>query len=452
MPQETRYGHSELQIRSVNAADRTIDFVASTFAKDSYGTRIDQNGWQFATKIPITWAHDDRGYTPSGGRPIGKAINLRVENGQLVGTAKFPRKGIFQFADECYDLAADGFIPATSVGFDPIETEMTMEGSTQVPVYRKARLLEIAFVTIPSNDEAQINARSRKLNRESEIPDIQKRLQQVEEMAKALEATPEPATPLPTEPMPADAAESAPEVKPEETPAEPAKETAPEVTAEPAPEVTPEVEAALPEAIERMAQKMTAEYVQKCISYFEKKQPVNKAATGVLKKFYQIRGESAPADESDAWQKMGEGLTALQGQLDAVTAQVGEMKAKIEQMGAGNVEDPKDPGNVESPNYTQSEETKEEGRANVEDPKAKDNVEHSDRAKEEEKEVTYTESSTVSPPAEAPQAPVQKASARIPLSLALKLRSLKEKQMRETAEEALRHGYPVSRLGEILAA
>src|SRR3954469_263457 len=116
MPKETRYGSTDIQIRSVNREKRTIDFVASTFAIDSHGTRIDQNGWTFARKIPITGAHDDRGYTPSGGRPIGRAINLRVEQGELRGTAEFPRRGIFQFADECFDLAADGFIPATSVG------------------------------------------------------------------------------------------------------------------------------------------------------------------------------------------------------------------------------------------------------------------------------------------------------------------------------------------------
>src|SRR3569623_1715597 len=106
MSKETRYGSTELSLRSVNREKRTIDFVASTFAIDSYGTRIDPSGWTFATKIPITWAHDDRGYTPSGGRPIGRAITLRVENGQLLGTAEFPKRAIYQFADEDYDLAA----------------------------------------------------------------------------------------------------------------------------------------------------------------------------------------------------------------------------------------------------------------------------------------------------------------------------------------------------------
>jgi HK97 family phage prohead protease len=374
MPKETRYGSTELTLRSVNRDKRTIDFVASTFAIDSYGTRIDPDGWTFATKIPITWAHDDRGYTPSGGRPIGRAINLRVENGQLLGTAEFPKRGIFQFADEVYDLAADGFIPATSVGFQPIKEEMTMEKGQEVPVYRQQKLLEIAFVTIPSNDEAQIQAKSRMMNRESEIDDIQTRLRKVEEMAEELEERIVPPN-VSTTKAPEGEEWSAPALKdftdkewsdlsdeeknhiaghyawakemppatfgdlklPHHDPktgdvnfkgvaAAAARLDQSEIPAGDLPKVKAhlrahyeqfgkDVPAALEDGKEDPADKAkeeksfdlskySPEFIEKCVSYFEVKQPANKASTRFLDKWWKLLGKEQPSDEKEAWEQM----------------------------------------------------------------------------------------------------------------------------------------------------
>ena len=46
--------------------------------------------------------------------------------------------------------------------------------------------------------------------------------------------------------------------------------------------------------------------IEKWRAYFDKKQPANKAATGVLKKFFDARGETQPDDEVAAWTRMAE--------------------------------------------------------------------------------------------------------------------------------------------------
>src|SRR4051795_13072718 len=88
-------------VRAVNTEERTIDVIASTFGKDSYNTRIDQDGWDlavFKTNPVILWGHDDRGYTGSNGMPVAKAENVRVENGRLMMTLRFPSKETDEFA------------------------------------------------------------------------------------------------------------------------------------------------------------------------------------------------------------------------------------------------------------------------------------------------------------------------------------------------------------------
>ena len=172
------------ELRAVNRGQRTIDVVASTFDIDSYGTRIDPKGWvldKFLKNPVITWAHDDRGFTASGGRPIARGENVRVEDGMLKMRLRFPDKGKFPFADECFELMADGFLNAVSVGFTPLaEPEMVDEDGVQVPVYRSQELLELAVVTVPSNSTA-LAERAKRMNADPE--EVRRRAQRLEEMA-----------------------------------------------------------------------------------------------------------------------------------------------------------------------------------------------------------------------------------------------------------------------------
>ena len=147
------------QLRAVDRDTRTIDVIASTGSIDSHGTRIDQKGWiltQFKKNPVITWAHDDRGFTASAGLPIARAKNIKVKDDQLVMKIEFPEEGKSRFSDNVFELMADGFLNAVSVGFEAIESEVIEEKGNDVRIFTKSKLLEVAVVTIPSNDEALV--------------------------------------------------------------------------------------------------------------------------------------------------------------------------------------------------------------------------------------------------------------------------------------------------------
>lgn len=272
------------KVRAVNDDNRTIDVVASTPSVDSHGTRIDQSGWvldDFRKNPVITWAHDDRGFTASGGRPIAKAVpeTIRVEDDKLKMRLQFPKTGVFKFADEVFGLMRDGFLNAVSVGFEPLKREIIEEDESedgeQEVWYRRQRLLEVAVVTIPSNSEA-LAERAVKLNRSTD--EVKERLEKIEKMAEELD--------------------------------DDEKE-----------EVETEVEE---EVIEE-----AAEDVEKYRNYFEKKQPANKESGKVLKKFYErVMGEKPPADEVEAWKRMSDVLENVEESEEEVETVETEITAE----------------------------------------------------------------------------------------------------------------------------
>lgn len=229
------------QLRGVNRDQRTVDIVASDFSLDSYNTRIDPAGWdleQFKKNPVICLQHDS--YC---GLPIAQALpeTVRVENGKLIMTVQFPPAGTTDDADESFNLIAAGVLRGVSVGFDVDESEVVEEGGADgfkqhVTIYRKQRLMEVSFVTIPSNDNGMV-VRARELNADLEV---------IRKQTVELEAT------LKNKPA------------------------------------------------------HSAEDIEKWRCYFENKQPTNKAATGVLKRFFETRGEKQPDDEISAWKRMAE--------------------------------------------------------------------------------------------------------------------------------------------------
>lgn len=323
-------------LRSVNTDSRTLDIIASTYDLDSYGTRIDQSGWDLSAflKNPvICLQHDAGGWTQSGGLPIARALpnTIRVENQKLLMTIQFPEKGVSQLADEVFSLCAAGFLNGLSVGFEANESETTEEDGSSIRIYRSCKLLEVSIVTLPANDNAVI-IRARELNKEKDVDVIRGRMQEVEKLAK--------------------------------------------------------------EEIAKHTKAAATEYVEKCVNYFEKKQPANKEATRVLKAFFKtvIKAE-APADEVEAWKRMAE---AVEG-----------MEEKVEEVKVEPVAEEKKP-----------EEVKEE---------------------------------PIKPP-EPQEAPAveQKASVLIPLSVLMDLAPRLAKSYLDTAEEALRRGVPVKDAVEMI--
>jgi HK97 family phage prohead protease len=254
------------KLRGVNADRRTVDIVASDFSLDSYGTRIDPAGWdleQFKHNAVICLQHDSY-----SGLPVATAIpeSIRIENGKLLMTVQFPPAGTSDDADEAFGLIAAGILRGVSVGFDPSEwedkTEQLPDGSQiTVRIYRKQRLMEVSFVTIPSNDNGLV-VRARELNADPET---------IRKQTIGLEET---------------------------------------------------LEKHQPEEPQVLVKKSVWDKYE---GYFSRKQPANKASTKVLEKFFKARGEEQPKDEVEAWTRMGEILEEPQPEPKVETPVVEEV-------------------------------------------------------------------------------------------------------------------------------
>lgn len=140
---EIKFGHED---------DRTIDFIISTAAKDRDGDTIDPKGWiltNFLKNPVVLFGHD------SWSLPIGRAENVRIEDGALKASVKFASAEMNKLADSVFQMVKAGFLSATSVGFSPVEFKRGDDGIQFI----KQELLEFSIVPIPSNPEALVTAK-----------------------------------------------------------------------------------------------------------------------------------------------------------------------------------------------------------------------------------------------------------------------------------------------------
>lgn len=137
---------------SVSAkADGIYRFIGSTAAVDRVGEVVEQN-WNLENykKNPvILYGHDQTGL------PIGKAVNVAVENGALTFDVKFVPAEVYPFAGTVEAMYRDGFLNAVSVGFIPTD----IDGNT----IKSAELLELSAVPVPANHEALMQRGARKM-------------------------------------------------------------------------------------------------------------------------------------------------------------------------------------------------------------------------------------------------------------------------------------------------
>lgn len=120
--------------------DGEFEVVATTEGVDRDGEVIKVSGWDFTNfqKSPVLlWGHD------YGSLPIGAVTDIRVEGTSVIAKGVFARS---EFAQEVRSLYDDGFVKTVSVGFIPHERT----GAT----ITKAELLELSFVSVPSNPDA----------------------------------------------------------------------------------------------------------------------------------------------------------------------------------------------------------------------------------------------------------------------------------------------------------
>lgn len=141
---------------------RALKFTISTDAVDRDNDVINQKGWVLKNylKNPVTlWSH--RGDEP----PIGKTVWIGNEDDSLKAVVEFvPANNplVGDMAEGIYQMCKDGFISATSVGFMPLEYELTTDKSRGADGWNpgvdhlKQELFELSIVPVPANPEALI--------------------------------------------------------------------------------------------------------------------------------------------------------------------------------------------------------------------------------------------------------------------------------------------------------
>lgn len=145
---EKHYTKAAISTQSAKA-DSDFIAVASTGVVDRHGEVVSPEGWDlknFKADPVLLWAHDHQEMA------VGQAKKVWIE-----GTGKSAKLMIEGFIHEATEkaralkyLVKEGIIKTMSVGFKPLDMDDN--------VYTKQELLEVSFVNVPANQQAQITA------------------------------------------------------------------------------------------------------------------------------------------------------------------------------------------------------------------------------------------------------------------------------------------------------
>lgn len=134
------------EVKSAPSDDPNGEFeiIMSTDSVDRDGESIVKGAFApLPASIPVHAFHDFND-------PVGRAVPTYNEDGQLVGKGHFASTAR---AQEIRQLVSDGIIGHTSVGFMAAERKSADDGP---PLVTKAELLEVSFVSVPSNRDAAV--------------------------------------------------------------------------------------------------------------------------------------------------------------------------------------------------------------------------------------------------------------------------------------------------------
>jgi len=148
------YDLKDTTVKSISEYE--IEIVGSTGVIDRDGEVLDPSGWDLKNykKNPVILpAHNY--HAPA----IGRAKNIKVNDGQLNFRIEFPQEGINPVADIYRKLYKSGFMKASSVGFVPIEWKNGSGDKEPRRTYTKQELLELSLVSVPANPQALVTAK-----------------------------------------------------------------------------------------------------------------------------------------------------------------------------------------------------------------------------------------------------------------------------------------------------
>jgi HK97 family phage prohead protease len=143
--------------------ERFVDVIASTASKDRDGEIVQQD-WLLdgVTSVPVFWEHNYSlgwgldPYDPRASLPIGKATDLRVEEGALKARLTFVDEKANPLGPMVFEGFKQGSIRSVSVGFVPHDVRAEVHEGEEVLVLSANELLEISACSIGRNRDAGV--------------------------------------------------------------------------------------------------------------------------------------------------------------------------------------------------------------------------------------------------------------------------------------------------------
>jgi len=142
------------EVKQAEGEDLTLQFTISTGVVDRDQDTINPEGWKLDNymKNPVVlWAHDYRFL------PVASSPATWVENAKLKSRAKFTPRDLYPFGYMVYQFYREGYLRATSVGFNPTKWSFSEDRKWGVD-FIEQELLEYSCVPVPANPEALVEA------------------------------------------------------------------------------------------------------------------------------------------------------------------------------------------------------------------------------------------------------------------------------------------------------
>jgi len=177
-----------VEVKAVANKDRVLEIIGSTEDEDRMHDVIRADGWVLKNykKNPVfMWGHD---YSAP---PIGRANKVWVEDNKLKFQIEFADAETYEFADTIFRLYKEGFLHATSVGFQPLDWEGKSEENPypkwEGNVFTKQELYELSAVPVPANPSALVSARDQGVITTKELETFNREVKIAEDASKDVE-------------------------------------------------------------------------------------------------------------------------------------------------------------------------------------------------------------------------------------------------------------------------
>lgn len=149
----------ESEIKTIGGKDsRLIEFIITSDRVDRQQDTLATDGWAFEDyeKNPVVlWAHDHYAM------PIGNSRSLTRSGNKIKSICEFtPQELAGGFGYMVYQMYAEKFMHATSVGFQPLTYSYSADRKYGID-YLTQSLLEYSCVPVPANPDALAVARSK---------------------------------------------------------------------------------------------------------------------------------------------------------------------------------------------------------------------------------------------------------------------------------------------------